>query len=172
MEMLQFCKTQQHQSSSSSIPAGTPSKGALQPRVKHYRHSRDLHLSAFVSINLPKSTGANLAGKFSFEYPRNTACTQQNNYFKQDAISFSCTIFMLLWCFINNRGKLVNKKGLGFLWTHRLFQSCRTMPKVLFYCASIIAATHPEFQIHLKDMWYRTVMVWTIFVFKDCRVHF
>lgn len=116
METLQFCKIQQHQSEvpPSSIPAGSPSKGALQPRVKHYWHSRDMHLSAFVSVNLPISTGANLAGKFSFKYPGNTACTQQNNYFKQDAISFSCRIFMLPRCFINNRGKIVNKKGLGF----------------------------------------------------------
>lgn len=173
METLQFCKIQQHQSEvpPSSIPAGTPSKGALQPRVKHYWHSRDMHLSAFVSVNLPTSTGANLAGKFSFKYPGNTACTQQNNYFKQDAISFSCRIFMLPRCFINNRGKIVNKKGLGFSWTHRLFQSCRRLPKMLLHCASV-AATHPEFQIHLKEVWYRPVMPQTVFVFKDCKVHF
>lgn len=137
MEMLQFCKIQQHPSEvpSSSICMGTPSKGALQPGIKHYRHSKDMHLSAFVSVNLPTSTGANLATKFDFKYLGNTACTQQNNYFKQDAISFSCRIFMLLRCFINNRGKIVNKKGLGFSWTHRQFQSRWMLPKMLLYCA-------------------------------------
>lgn len=129
MEMLLFCKMQQHQSEvpSSSIPEGTPSKGALQHKVKHYRHSRDMHSSAFVSVNLPISTGPNLDGKFGFEYPGNRACTQQNIYFKQDAISSSCRIFMLLRCFINNRGKIVNKKGIGLLMNT---QTVSIMPDV------------------------------------------